>query len=141
MFRLLRSRPVPVLVLENVRNMLMLDGGEAMRFLVDELEALGFRWAYRLVDSRFVGVPQRRQRVILVAALELDPRAVLFSDDAGEPPVERTATTSSASIGPRVCGASGGRATPSRLSRVGRRSGSPRRRRSGDQRGSRAVGS
>lgn len=84
-FRLLRKSKTPVLLLENVRNMLVLDGGEAMRFLVDQLEALGYRWAYRLVDSRFTGVPQRRQRVIFVASRTVDPRAVLFADDAGEP--------------------------------------------------------
>jgi DNA (cytosine-5)-methyltransferase 1 len=90
-FRLLRRRRVPVLILENVRNMLVLDGGEAMRYLVAELEGLGYRWAYRLVDSRFTGVPQRRQRVIFVAARDIDPRAVLFADDAGEPPPNRYA--------------------------------------------------
>ncbi len=84
-FRLLRRNKVPVLLLENVRNMLVLDGGEAMRYLVAELEAIGYRWAYRLVDSRFTGVPQRRQRVIFVASREIDPRGVLFADDAGEP--------------------------------------------------------
>ncbi len=90
-FRLLRRRRVPALVLENVRNMLVLDGGEAMRYLVAELEALGYRWAYRLVDSRFTGVAQRRQRVIFVASREIDPRAVLFADDAGEPGLTRYA--------------------------------------------------
>jgi DNA (cytosine-5)-methyltransferase 1 len=65
--------------------MLVLDGGDAMGYLVTELEDLGYRWAYRLVDSRFTGVPQRRQRVILVAARDLDVRAVLFANDAGEP--------------------------------------------------------
>ncbi len=84
-FRLLEDRRVPLLMLENVRNMLVLDKGEAMRFLVDELEALGYRWAYRLVDSRFTGVPQRRQRVILLASQDLDPRSILFADEAGEP--------------------------------------------------------
>ena len=59
-----------------------------MRFLVDELEALGYRWAYRLVDSRFTGVPQRRQRVIFLASQDIDPRTVLFADEAGEP-IER----------------------------------------------------
>ena len=49
-FRLLRGRRVPLLMLENVRNMLILNKGEAMRYLVDEVEALGYRWAYRLVD-------------------------------------------------------------------------------------------
>ncbi|HEV2068525.1 MAG TPA: DNA (cytosine-5-)-methyltransferase [Acidimicrobiales bacterium] len=90
-FRLLERDRVPVLVLENVRNMLVLDGGEAMHYLVTELEALGYRWAYRLVDSRFAGVPQRRQRVIFVASTEIDPRAVLFADDAGEPDEARYA--------------------------------------------------
>jgi len=86
-FRLLGNRRVPWVLLENVRNMLVLDGGRAMRFLIAELEALGYQWAYRLVDSRFSGVPQRRQRVILVASLDGDPREVLFPDDAGEPGV------------------------------------------------------
>lgn len=86
-FRLLDDADPTWLVLENVRNMLVLDQGGAMRYLVDELEARGYRWAYRLVDSRFTGVPQRRQRVILVASRTEDPAAVLLGDDAGEPPV------------------------------------------------------
>lgn len=85
-FRLLQRRRVPWVVLENVRNMLVLDNGLAMRFLVSQLEELGYRWAYRVVDSRFTGVPQRRQRVIIVASQSGDPREVLFADDAGERP-------------------------------------------------------
>ena len=86
-FRLLRRRRVPWVVLENVRNMLVLDKGDAMEFLVSEFESLGYRWAYRLVDSRFSGVPQRRQRVIFVASRVGDPRNVLFADDENEPSV------------------------------------------------------
>lgn len=81
-FRLLDDADPSWLVMENVRNMLVLDGGRAMRFLVDALEARGMRWTYRLVDSRFTGVPQRRQRVILVASRREDPRGVLLSDQA-----------------------------------------------------------
>lgn len=88
-FRLLRQAEPRWLLLENVRNMLPLDGGKAMRYLVDELEALGYRWAYRVVDSRFAGVPQRRHRVLLLASRTDDPRDVLLVDDAGEPPAER----------------------------------------------------
>lgn len=91
-FQLLREHPgVTTLVLENVRNMLVLDGGAAMAYLVEELNELGFRWAYRLVDSRFTGVPQRRHRVLLVATRgdSPDPRHVLFADDQPEPDHER----------------------------------------------------
>lgn len=85
-FRLLDENPsIQWLALENVRNMLVLDRGAAMRYLVDELTSRRFRWAYRLVDSRFTGVPQRRHRVILVASRHHDPRTVLFADEAGEP--------------------------------------------------------
>jgi len=74
------------LLLENVRNMLPLHNGQAMRAITSELEGMGFRWAYRVVDSRFTGVPQRRQRVLLLASRKEDPRSVLFSDDAGVRP-------------------------------------------------------
>lgn len=84
-FRLLRDEKVKWLVLENVRNMLVLDRGRAMHYLTQELESLGFSWAYRVVDSQFTGVPQRRHRVLLVASREGDPRSVLFADDAGPP--------------------------------------------------------
>jgi len=79
-----RSRP-KWLMLENVRNMLPLHRGRAMKAITDELSEMGYRWAYRVVDSRFTGVPQRRQRVIILASRSEDPRAVLFADDAGEP--------------------------------------------------------
>lgn len=77
---------LPTLLIENVPNMLALDRGRAMAYLVEELDALGYMWAYRVVDSRFTGVPQRRRRVILIASVDVDPRAVLFSDDAGPRP-------------------------------------------------------
>lgn len=88
-FRLLRRARPTWLLLENVRNMLPLDGGRAMRYLTAELAEHGYRWAYRVVDSRFTGVAQRRHRVLLLASPTEDPRAVLFADDAGEPPPQR----------------------------------------------------
>jgi DNA (cytosine-5)-methyltransferase 1 len=84
-FRLLRGMPeLPQwLVLENVSYMLHLDRGGALDWLVTELERLGMRWAYRVVDARSFGLPQRRQRVLLIASATEDPRSVLFADDAG----------------------------------------------------------
>lgn len=83
-FRLLdsRKRGPKWLLLENVSFMLQLDRGRAMRYLADELERRGYAWAYRVVDTRAFGLPQRRQRVILIASKNEDPRTVLFADDA-----------------------------------------------------------
>ena len=83
-FRLLdvRKRGPRWLMLENVSFMLQLDRGQGMRFLVDELEDRGFAWAYRVLDTQAFGLPQRRQRVILLASRTEDPRDVLFADDA-----------------------------------------------------------
>lgn len=85
-FRLLRSSQVPWLVLENVPFMLQLAQGQALDVIVRALEELGYRWAYRIVDARAFGLPQRRRRVFLVASLQEDPRRVLFADDGGCPP-------------------------------------------------------
>jgi len=84
-FDLLKSADPTWLVFENVRNMLVLDRGDAMRYLVAELEDRKYRWAYRLVDSRSAGVAQRRQRVIMLASRTMNPADVLLVDDAGEP--------------------------------------------------------
>jgi DNA (cytosine-5)-methyltransferase 1 len=63
--------------------MLHLDRGKAMRFLTNELDRRGFMWAYRVVDTRAFGLPQRRQRVLLLASREADPREILLVEDAG----------------------------------------------------------
>jgi DNA (cytosine-5)-methyltransferase 1 len=78
---LAHSDSVQWVVFENVPFMLHLDQGGAMAYLVDRLEALGFSWAYRVVDTRAFGLPQRRQRVVMIASRELDPRSVLLADD------------------------------------------------------------
>ncbi len=98
-FRLLReARPkIPWVVLENVPFMLQLHAGQAMRAIIDEFEVLGYRWAYRVVDSFGFGVPQRRERVFLVASLAGKPEDVLLADDS---PIARPTT----SIGARAHG-------------------------------------
>jgi DNA (cytosine-5)-methyltransferase 1 len=70
------------LLIENVSFMLHLDRGRAMAHLTDTLSELGFAWAYRVVETRAFGLPQRRQRVILLASRTDDPRPVLLANDA-----------------------------------------------------------
>ena len=82
-FRLIDAHRTPWVLLENVPFMLQLGRGEAMNVITERLEDLGYRWAYRVVDSRAFGLPQRRRRIYLVASREGDPRHVLFADEAG----------------------------------------------------------
>lgn len=80
-FRLMaKSRPRWV-VLENVPFMLQLRHGNAMRRIVQSIEDLGYLWAWRVVDTNGFGLPQRRERVFLVASREGDPADVLLTED------------------------------------------------------------
>ncbi|WUN54799.1 DNA (cytosine-5-)-methyltransferase [Rhodococcus sp. NBC_00297] len=85
-FRLVaRKRGPRWLLIENVPFMLQLGRGAAMRHITHALEDLGYMWAYRVVDARSFGLPQRRQRVVMLASRTDDPREVLFGPDAGIP--------------------------------------------------------
>lgn len=88
-FRLLDQRRVPWVVLENVPFMLQLNKGQAMRIVVEAFEARGYRWAYRVVNS-LAFLPQRRERVLIVATTtDVDPASVLLVDEA-EPCLSET---------------------------------------------------
>ncbi|MEO2035676.1 MAG: DNA (cytosine-5-)-methyltransferase, partial [Planctomycetaceae bacterium] len=69
------------LMIENVPFMLQLDRGRGMRHLTSQVARLGYNWAYRVVDARAFGLPQRRRRVIFLASLSNDPREVVLAED------------------------------------------------------------
>lgn len=68
------------LLWENVPGALSSSRGEDFRCLLSALDALGYGLAWRVLDSRFFGVPQRRRRVFLVGYLgdAKRPAEVLF---------------------------------------------------------------
>src|SRR3569833_798856 len=82
-FRLVEKLRTPWVLLENVPFMLQLGRGEAMNVITTTLEALNYRWAYRVVDTRSFGLPHRRRRVYLVGAIHEDKSCVLVADEAG----------------------------------------------------------
>jgi DNA (cytosine-5)-methyltransferase 1 len=84
-FRLLRTCDAPWVVLENVPFLMSLGKGAALRLVTTTLTELGYRWAYRVVDSNAFGLPQRRNRWYLVASRDGDPRNVLLVDDTEKP--------------------------------------------------------
>jgi DNA (cytosine-5)-methyltransferase 1 len=67
------------LVLENVPGLFSSNNGADFGRLLYEVEQLGYSVAWRTLDARYFGVPQRRSRVFIVASLERDRAAeVLF---------------------------------------------------------------
>ena len=85
-FRLIEaSRPQWVLI-ENVHFMLHLAKGAAISRIVEELEALGYSWAYRVLNSQGFGLPQRRRRVFILASLDEDPRNAMLADQGAFEP-------------------------------------------------------
>jgi DNA (cytosine-5)-methyltransferase 1 len=83
--RLLHQGDVPWVVLENVPFLMSLGQGAALTLVTTALTELGYRWAYRVVDSNAFGLPQRRNRWYLVASRTGDPRDVLLAGDCEKP--------------------------------------------------------
>jgi DNA (cytosine-5)-methyltransferase 1 len=75
--------PPEWVLLENVPNLLALNGGAEMAVVLAGLEQAGYSWAYRVLDAQRFGVAQRRRRVYILAARYADPRRVLFRDIPG----------------------------------------------------------
>lgn len=64
------------LLIENVPGLLSSNGGRDFGVVLGALADLGYGLGWRVVDSRFFGVPQRRRRVFIVGAVaDGDPRA------------------------------------------------------------------
>jgi DNA (cytosine-5)-methyltransferase 1 len=56
-------------VIENVVGLLSSNQGRDMGAILGALGDLGYGWAYRVLDARHFGVPQRRRRVFIVGHL------------------------------------------------------------------------
>jgi DNA (cytosine-5)-methyltransferase 1 len=81
-FDLLDARAFGNVLVENVPNWRVLHGGQYLAEVAEAFEHRGYRWAYRTIDARAFGVPQRRLRVFFFASQERDPREAFFAGDA-----------------------------------------------------------
>lgn len=92
-------------VIENVPGLLSSDGGKDMAIIVSKLAELGYLGAYRILDSQYFGVAQRRRRVFIVGCLGNPTAAakVLFEQESGDwnfaPSREKGTRTSALSAG------------------------------------------
>lgn len=98
--RILEYHRPPVVFLENVKQLTTHDGGRTFAVILDRLFRLGYRVKWQVLNALDFGVPQKRERVIIVgfqdddAAADFnfdfepvpyDLAAVLEPDDAVDP--------------------------------------------------------
>lgn len=84
-FQLISDSNPPWVLIENVPFLLRLDGGRGIAYVTRNLERLGYRWAYRIVDTRAFGLPHRRERVFLLASRVADPASCLLAQSRPAP--------------------------------------------------------
>lgn len=64
--RILKEKRPRAFMLENVRNLTAHDGGNTFRVIREHLEALGYRVYAQVLNALDYGVPQKRERIIIV---------------------------------------------------------------------------
>ena len=64
--RILREKRPEAFMLENVRNLTAHDGGNTFRVIITHLEALGYHVHHKVLNALDYGVPQKRERIIIV---------------------------------------------------------------------------
>lgn len=68
--RILKEKKPKAFMLENVRNLTAHDGGNTFRVIKSHLEALGYYVYAKVLNALDYGVPQKRERIIIVGFLE-----------------------------------------------------------------------
>lgn len=64
---ILKKHDTKIVVLENVKNIVNHDGGATFKRIISELKELGYDVNYKVLNSADFGIPQRRNRVYIVA--------------------------------------------------------------------------
>lgn len=71
--RILKEKKPQAFLLENVRNLTTHDKGRTFRVIIEHLEALGYTVYHRVLNALDYGVPQKRERIIIVGFLKEFP--------------------------------------------------------------------
>lgn len=66
MCRILREKQPKCFIAENVKGLLSANKGEAFPLIISEFEKSGYQVTHKLINAAAFGVPQKRERVIIV---------------------------------------------------------------------------
>lgn len=68
--RILKAKRPRAFLLENVKQLRGHDKGNTLRVIIEHLEALGYSVQYKIFNGLDFGVPQKRERIVIVGFLE-----------------------------------------------------------------------
>jgi len=78
---ILRKNRPKIFVLENVKRLLSMDKGAHFATILDALSNLGYLVEWRLLNSINFGLPQNRERIVIIGHLEHSPRSYLCTEE------------------------------------------------------------
>lgn len=56
-------------MIENVEGLVSINNGETLKFMIKKLEEKGYDVFYKILDSRYFNVPQKRKRLIIIGTI------------------------------------------------------------------------
>jgi DNA (cytosine-5)-methyltransferase 1 len=72
--RILKAKKPAYFLLENVKGLLNHDKGQTFTKIIQTLDELGYNFEWMVLNSKFFGVPQNRERVFFIGSLRGQPR-------------------------------------------------------------------
>lgn len=67
--RIINEKKPSVVFLENVKHLVHHDGGKTLQTILDTLTSLGYNVSWRVLNGADYGVPQNRERIIIVGSI------------------------------------------------------------------------
>lgn len=90
--RILRAKRPRLFVFENVKGLLSHDNGKTIRVIVATIAELGYDLQWQVINSKDNGVPQNRERIILIGHLRGTDRPEVLPISGGYPESPRADT-------------------------------------------------
>jgi len=102
--RIIKVKKPKIVFLENVKGLLNHDKGQTFSIIIQTLSELGYNVQWMVLNSKFFGVPQNRERVFIIGSIrgtsrpEILPFGRINSEDNELPGYEETTNTIHARI-------------------------------------------
>ena len=71
--RILKDKRPKGFILENVEGLVNHDNGKTLRIILERLSSLNYKFNYKVLNSRYFGVPQERKRIYIIGSINNQP--------------------------------------------------------------------